>query len=614
MLASKLAPEIYLYRSKMGLHRLIGQSVTFFIIILVLKWWFFLSLNDFPAILSSTITIVGFLLTLSSFVVLLRSRRYLFFYILNLIISVVLFANTLYLDYFGSAITIYTFLQVNNLDGLGESIFSVIEIKYFIFFIDLALLPLLFKITLPMEDRLKRWKVRFVVFFLSGFLCISFYPWKMYSNGGNPLREFRGTDNIVKYSILGHHFLDIYEYVSSNKSLSNQEIEVVNEWFDMKNEKSVPAMINQGESLYGFGKNKNLILIQTESLQNFVINKKVMGQEVTPNLNRMLENSIYFPNFYPQTIEGNSSDAEFLTQTSLYPISKGAVFFRYPSNEYVSLGNILKEEDYSTLAIHADEATFWNRDQIYPNLGFDEYKSIKDFKVTEQIGMGLSDEQMFHQSIDIFKKVEQPFYSLIITLTSHVPFKIPEKHQDMVLSPDLNDSLLGRYFQSVRYTDNTIGLFLDELEKANLLENSIIVIYGDHDGIFEKDKALVENLLKEGTISKEQWIREYIPVPLIIYNPNIEKKVDPVVGGQIDLLPTLAYIMGIEPGKLYYTMGENLLWQDEGVAIIPKGDYSRHPSYSVTKNRVYFELNEEQKKVLEVSNLIIQGNYFAKIE
>lgn len=196
----------------------------------------------------------------------------------------------------------------------------------------------------------------------------------------------------------------------------------------------------------------------------------------------------------------------------------------------------------------------------------------------------------------------------MITLTSHMPFIIPDQNKLLQLPNSLNTTYLGDYFQSIRYTDETIGMFINELEKKNMLQDSIIVIYGDHNGIFEDDKPLVEKW-KNQTISSEEWVRQYTNIPFIIYNPTITGASIDTVGGQIDVLPTLVHIMGLAEEKISDSaMGTNLLTRKEGATIIPSGDYLKKAAF-ITQDQVH-ELGEQHLEALNVSRLIIEGNFF----
>ncbi|WP_043931106.1 LTA synthase family protein [Bacillus sp. EB01] len=587
----------YMLKTLLKYFRNLNVITLFFLLI---KLLLFTILNGLPLSTEGTFTYIGFFILFSSFSFIFKYNHFYHLLAINFFISLLLFVNTLYLSYYNSPLTIYSLSQLGNLNGLGESIVSILKWFYVLFFLDIFILWVIRK---KFKSHILFRKKIFFGYMILGLLFIFLNPaFKYYIKNENPFRQFTGMDNIERYSIVGHHVLDIYSYMNDRETLDEKEIKVINEWFNKNGNQSY---VNTNE----IGKNKNLILIQVESLQNFVINKKIADQEVTPFLNTMLNHSLYFPNFYPQTIEGNSADAEFLSQTSLFPVSKGAVNFRYPNNKYISLAAALKKSGYSTLALHADEATYWNRDRMLPNLGFDEYKSISDFKIDDEIGMGLSDISMFDQSIEMISKQKKPFYAFYITLTNHVPFEIPMEEQELKLPKNIQNTILANYLQSVRYTDKALGQFISKLGKTGLLDESIIVLYGDHNGIFENDKNLIEKMEKRH-IGSEEWIRKYVPIPMIIYNPQLEGKTYSTIGGQIDIFPTLANIMGVNPEDIKYTIGKDLLNQDEGKAIISKGDYSKSPSYLITKNNIDFDLNEEEEKILEISNLIIQGDYF----
>jgi lipoteichoic acid synthase len=598
-----------------------GKVFIVFIMLIVYKNFLFHYFTSVDLNRTNSLTNLGiFIVFLSISEFLSKRKKVIYLYSFNILFSIIFFANTLYFSYFGSPITSFTFLQINNMNGLGESILSTIKVKYFLFFVDLLVIPLYFRFfhRLSEKDMYKVNTKKGVIYILIiiGILFTCYYPSRMYAYNKDILKpRFDSVDLIRNFGLLAYQTVDVYSFLNERKALnlSQKEKDEIKRWFNKKNIDNIAVSIDSNSgSLKGIGEKKNLILIQVESLQNFVVNKRFDGQEITPNINKMLGNSVYFPNLYPQTVEGNSSDAEFLSQTSLYPISKGSVYFRYSQNSYNSLAKILKKDGYSNLAVHADEATFWNRNEMYPSLGFDTYKSITNFKVDDEIGMGLSDMSMFKQSISMLKEKKSPFYAFYITLTNHVPFDLPSNYRKLDLPSKLDESIIGNYLQSVNYTDRAIGNFIADLEKNDLLNNSIVVLYGDHDGIFKKDRQLIEKLWSNESISDEKWLREYTPVPFLIYNPEIKGSINQVIGGQIDILPTIEYIMGRSSNLSMYSMGKNLFMNTEGEAILPKGDYSSEPFY-ITNKEIYGELTKEQKDVLETSDLFIRSNYFKSI-
>lgn len=550
------------------------------------------------------LTTTGFLLLIYAILLLFSlQKRKITLYFIDLFLSVFLLAELLYMDYFRTPLKVFTFYQITNLNGLGESIFYLFHPIYLLFFLDLLLLikPVFFK--KHKNGRNIRLAICLVII---SFLFILVKPVKVVwiDKVSDPFRTFDALDVVKAYGLIGHHLLDFYQAVAdSDRNLTEEEKDLIEKWFAERNEQ---VRKNGNSPYFSFAKNKNLILIQVESFQSFVINQKVLGQEITPTINQLLKNSLYFPNIYPQTVEGNSSDAELLTQTSLYPVKQGATFFRFPNNTYHSLAHLLNQKGYESIAIHADEATFWNRHLVFPKLGFHKFYAIDDFNEDEMIGMGLGDQSMFRQTLPILQNTKQPFYSFIITLTSHVPFTIPEDKKVLNIPKEIENTNLGNYFHSIHYLDQALSSFLAGLRENGLLEQSVIVIYGDHDGIFPKDKKDVEQWVGM-EISKEDWIRSYMGIPLIIYHPSLPGKTNHLVGGQIDILPTIADILGMDHDETYYMMGQNLLVAKEGVAIVPKGDYSDQALLITDENITQLPENNMD---LSIANYIIKGDYF----
>lgn len=359
-----------------------------------------------------------------------------------------------------------------------------------------------------------------------------------------------------KFGLLHYHISQMPGILPSNSNSSRQNI----------NKSQIVAEVEKTPKdlrCFGIAMDKNVIVIQVESLQDFVVNMNYDGQELTPNLNKLLmKDTIYFNRFYQQLGKGNTSDAEFVTQNSLYPSMDLPAYSKYENNRFMGMPMIMREIGYNTYAFHAYKPDFWNRQNIYPMLGFDRFINMNDFNLNETFGMGLSDREFFEQSAEYLSTANQPFYSFLVTLSSHHPFGLPQKYKKIQLQPIHKDTLFGRYIQVINYTDEAIGLFIEKLKEYGLYENSVIAIYGDHRGISsgvqENDKLMTELLGKEYTFD------ESLNVPLIIHIPGANiKETNTIVGGQMDFLPTMLNLLGIKEirSKLF---GQDLLNAESG--------------------------------------------------
>ena len=179
-------------------------------------------------------------------------------------------------------------------------------------------------------------------------------------------------------------------------------------------------------------KDKNVIVIHAESMMNNVIGLTFNGQEVTPNLNKLAADGMYFSNFYSQVSVGTSSDSELTYNTSLMPTKSGTAFVSYANRKYVGIPTLLNEQGYYTFSMHANNADFWNRRKMHKNLGYQRFYSKTDYKVEKEnvIGLGLSDKEFFRQSVEKISKINEEhekWYGLLIMLTNHTPLVLLKK-------------------------------------------------------------------------------------------------------------------------------------------------------------------------------------------
>ncbi len=345
--------------------------------------------------------------------------------------------------------------------------------------------------------------------------------------------------------------------------------------FDVKNYYLATGVYEKQKhgDLFGIAKGKNLIVIQMEAMQNMLIGKIYNGQEITPNLNRLIreQGTIYFDNFYQQIGSGNTSDAEFAINNSIMGSIESFTYQLHQGNYLKGLPWILKEQGYQTAVFHGYDKTFWNRENMYPVEGFDTFIS-SDQLVNDHIEgigggniVGISDYAFFQQSLEYLKEMEEkpdPFYSFLITLSSHNPFHLPDSLRGLELLPKDQDNIVGNYLNAEHYADQCIGEFLDALKEEGLYENSVIALYGDHFGLTKSDPQIAEKVTE--FLGFEYDYDIMLNIPLILHIPGYEgNQTVSISGGQLDFMPTICYLLGVEQLDTIY-LGQNLLTADSG--------------------------------------------------
>ncbi len=486
----------------------------------------------------------------------------------SIILSLITLGDVIYGRYYYMPLSVSLIHQINLLDSLMESIVALIIKRDILLFADVIIL-LLF--TLYLKDfnfKIKyRYRLSIGVVFLLIFFSVSM---SQYQENFSERYTYNKREIGEDLGVYTYHYLDIrqgiFNLVSSSRSISKDELELL---------EKVKSPYSKTEYT-GLLSDKNLIVIQLEAFQNFVINEEVNGIEITPNLNNLIKNnSIYASNMYYETANGNTVDAELLANTSMIPTMTGSAYYLYPSNAYFSMANLLKDKGYVTNSFHAYENTFWNREIMHKNLGYDKFHSVKDFEYDQEDikGWSLNDKKFLKDSIDKTLNIaeDNKFYSYMITLSSHYPYEaFYNGNYTWALGRTEGEvPLFERYLNSLQYVDYVVGDFIDYLKELGIYEDTVIVIFGDHGGLFNDERADMTHMLgKEPT--KEQYAK-LETVPFIIHNPAIEKSIIiDKVSGQKDIMPTIADLMDI---KIPYTFSNNILEEDyKGVAIKRFGD------------------------------------------
>jgi phosphoglycerol transferase MdoB-like AlkP superfamily enzyme len=371
----------------------------------------------------------------------------------------------------------------------------------------------------------------------------------------------------------GYHVHDLWNYGRTTlfrPAVSDAQLAEVADWFQARG----PLRGGSGP-LFGAAKGRNLIVVQVESLQDFVVDYVVDGQEVMPHLRRWGGDAIRFTNVTDQTNQGRTSDAEFAALTSLLPLDRGAVAFQYSSNHYAALPAILAENGYATLSAVPFEAGFWNRAVMHPSYGFQKSLFEPDFTLTEQIGWGLNDRDFLQQMVPHLMRLPRPFAAWLITMSLHHPFDdFPARHKELRLGA-LDSTSFGNYLHAMRFFDAALDAFIQSLKQAGLLDDSVLMVFGDHDAGFPHDEAtarLIGIAPGDAAWARADRIPWFVRIPHLAADGG-RLRVEPVAAGQTDFAPTLLGLLGVDAAPLPY-MGRNLLGApDDPPVLRPYGDW-----------------------------------------
>ena len=465
---------------------------------------------------------------------------------------------------------------------LGSSILSLIKVWDIVLFLDVVIIWYLAKkygdVLTASYTKLHR---RTAIVLSVGLLAFNYILAEI--ERPDLLQRTFDREYLVKnIGIFNYH---VYDVVLQTKSKAQRVFADGNELTHIEEYLKEETKFEPSEEMHGIAEGKNVIFVWLESLQTFVLNNTMNGEEVTPFLNSLIDESYYFDNFYHQTEQGKTSDSEFLVDNSLYPLPSGAVYFTHAQNDYHSLPEILGNNGYFPTVFHANNKSFWNRDVMYDNLGYEHFFDVESYEVTEEnsIGWGLKDKEFFEQSIPYMQEIPQPFYARFITLTNHYPFDLAP--EDATIDKyDSNSRTLNNYFQTVRYLDESVEAFFQQLKDSGLYEDSIIVLMGDHYGISDFHKKAMSTYLDE---EYTDYLHVQLQrVPLYIHIPGHDGEVISKISGQIDIKPTLLNLLGVDTSN-DLTFGTDLFAEERKDFIALRDGSFITDEYVYTKETCY---------------------------
>lgn len=569
--------------------------------------------------LKPIVTSIAMILIISIIALLLshKNRNYVYL-ILSGIFSSLSAANYLYYTHFNSFISVTILNQASQIGKMKNSLTQTLDLKVLIFAIPTTLLIITFKklkkkgyFEANVGSTSKRAIVRPFILGTTMLLLVSL---TLTSTDFSRLKKQWNRSYLVEQ-------LGIYSYATADivKSALVPKPEKVNLGdYNRKLDRLVAHNndIRKDNEYTNILKGKDIYVIHYESAQNFAMDLEFADGEVTPFLNQLTREGLYFNNFYPQHSIGTSSDSEFTFNTSLYPINNGTVFIDHSNKKYETIQDLLNEEGYYTMSMHGNNGDFWNRDIMHENLGYQDFISKKSYDIDEEVGLGLSDESFYRQSVqkikDIKEKEKKPIMATLISLSHHYPFDDLETYGDFDTG-FLEGTDISNYLKSLNYADRSLEVFVEELDREGLLDNAAILIYGDHHAkISTSDYEKLYNYDEVTDTYLDKTDPEYITIngaylkqvrktPLVLWtkDKSLAKTVEEPIG-MIDVMPTLSNMLDIYNP---YQMGNDIFNLEENRVIFPDGSYIDKDYYFSSSTSDIYDMETNELLSMEELNI-----------
>ena len=555
-------------------------------------------------------------------------KSYWIMVIIDFLLSLWLFSNILYYREFSDFLsTCIIKTSGSTSDNLGKSIAGITKGTDFLVFLDVVIIVLLiaFKV-FKIDVRRLKLKVSLLIEGLAVVLIGTNLTMAQKDRSGLLTRTF-DNNYIVKY--LGLNAFAVYDGV---KTAQNNAIMAKANHSDLKTVQSYikKNYIAPNPEYYGVAKNKNVLVIHLESFQQFLIDYKWHGKEVTPNLNKLYHanDTISFDNFFNQVGQGKTSDAEMMLENSIFGLQSGSAMSSYgTSNTFESAPAILGQKaGYTSAVMHGGAGSFWNRDNAYKSFGYNYFMPLSYYqnKKGYYLGYGIKDKLFFVQSIKYMEHLPQPFYLKMITVTNHYPYDLDKKNQS-IDKTDTGDKTVDGYVQTAHYLDQAIGELMSYLKKSGLEKNTLIMLYGDHYGISGNHHKASAQLLDKDSFNNFDNL-QFQRVPLMFHMPGLKGGINHTYGGEIDVRPTLFNLLGINDQNMIQ-FGHSLLAKNAPQIVAQRNGDFITPKYSKVEGSYYYtqsgkRITHPSKKVkaqlasisntvtteLSLSDRVITGN------
>ena len=563
----KIIEKINKFFNSIGFPILIG-------IILLLKTIFFyqntISIRetiDIDTILGT----IAFLVTMVFMICILPNRaRGITTIIVDVLLSIILFADNIYHTYSSSVLSVAQILNLQYGEEIMDTLPMLFQFKEMLYFIDIIVLIILLSVKVLKFEKKKKLTLKKQIVKTTICIIAIIGLLKIDTNFIKKTREdpFNKDMQVKKSTIYGYHIADIENTINIKQQAKYDSKEEMLEAYNELKEKYKAKYGDSNYQLQNIANGKNVIILQLESIQEFVINKEINGKEITPNLNKFIAENIEFSNMFMQSYS-STADSEFSTVTSLYPMENGMSYSRYYTNTYDDIFTMFKNEGYTTSYMHGNYGFFWNRENVYKEFDVDNIELKDKFEdISENIMGYLSDELLYKQAVEKLKQYDKPFVSYIVSASSHTSFDLSGLEDRNKVNIDVGkykNSFFGNYLESVNYADYAFGVFIEQLKEANLYDDTVILLFGDHNGIDMYNEEMLDFLKATNPDLTDTDIKlNYIRVACGMKIPGIEHmKIEKPVN-KLDIKPTFAYLINGNEG---ISLGTNMFARKDFISL-----------------------------------------------
>ena len=572
---------------------------------------------------------------LGSFVYLFKvNKQYYYLAVLMFLNTFVCTVNAIYYSWYSSFASFSLLSALGQVGEVGDAVLAKLKVIYFIYLIPFGLF-IYINSRLNKKDyfsymrKIEKGKIMFVSTLVISTILLGLNMAMVSKGSYSSLQKQWNRESIVKsFGIVIYQGNDLFQTSYSKMNSLFGYDEAARKFVDYYNNREVEESDNKYTGMF---EGKNVIMMHLESMMTFFVDLKINGVEITPNLNKLTKEGLYFSSFYPEISVGTSSDTEFTVNTSLLPVSSGTVFVSYYNREYVSLEKLLSDKGYYTFSMHGNKASMWNRNKMHPSLGYKDMYFEDKYNIDEVVGLGLSDHSFYNQIMPILTDIENKntnYMGTIITLSNHTPFNDLEHYPELdltykttklneetgveeeVVYDYLEGTKLGNYIKSAHYADVALGEFFDSINNSDIMKNTVFVMYGDHDAKLNRSEfnryynynfetGEIKSSDDPTYINYDYYQNELNrKTPLIIWSKNKKLRTEikyPM--GMIDVLPTISNMLGI---KNVFALGHDIFeTKNDNIVPFPNGNY-------LTK-KVYYNASKEE--YMPLTNEPIDENY-----